>query len=183
MTESNLINELADVVQSSRLRALIRYWLEKRAGRRMPSRAEVDPVEIPRLLPIALVADVRTEPARIRLVGSEATLLYGAEMRGRTIDAFDFGGFTKTWAETFALVARSGVPAAANGSYSLDVRSLAIEVVLLPLADKGTGTELILGGLHIKNLVPDCRPARRPIIYVLPLASWGTGTRDRRDIC
>jgi len=183
MAESNEINEMAEVIQSPRLRALIRYWHEKRGRRPMPSRSDIDPVEIPRLLPIALIADARANPTRIRLIGTETTLFCGREMRGKSVDAFDFGRFTPAWTETFALVARSGIPAAASGSYSDDMRSYAAEMVLLPLSDKDEGVALIFGGLHIRTILPGSEPTKRPVIYVLPFAAASTAATDRRGAC
>lgn len=179
MVESKEINEMVEIVQNPRLRALIRYWHEKRGDRSMPSRSDIDPVEIPRLLPVALIADGRTRPARIRLIGTEATLHCGAEMRGQPVDAFDFGRFTPTWTEAFALVARSGIPVAASGSYFDGVRSHVIEIVLMPLSDESGGAGLIFGGLHIKAVLPDSQPASRPVIYALPFAAVAS-TADRR---
>lgn len=48
------------------------YWLSKRGGRSMPSREDLDPVEIPRLLPNILLLDVTHEPLDFcyRLIGT-----------------------------------------------------------------------------------------------------------------
>ena len=39
-----------------RVRAIYRYWDGKRNGRLMPSRADLDPVDIPKLLPDAYLS-------------------------------------------------------------------------------------------------------------------------------
>lgn len=56
-----------------------RYWRSKRRGDRLPSRADIDPAEIKRLLPSIVLLDVEREPfrVRIRLVGTRT-----AEFRG-----------------------------------------------------------------------------------------------------
>src|SRR5690349_8079353 len=49
------------------------YWNAKRLGRRIPERADFDPVlEIPKLLPNIILIDVQLQPMdfRFRLVGS-----------------------------------------------------------------------------------------------------------------
>lgn len=48
------------------------YWQSKRHGRRMPSRADLDPCDIPRLLPNILLLDVTYQPLnfRYRLIGT-----------------------------------------------------------------------------------------------------------------
>ena len=45
-------------ITDARLRALYEYWMEKRGDRAMPARADIDPTEIPDLLPIVGLADV-----------------------------------------------------------------------------------------------------------------------------
>src|ERR1044072_4742557 len=48
------------------------YWDSKRRGRRMPARADLDPTEMPRLLPHLALLDIERSPLRFRyrLVGS-----------------------------------------------------------------------------------------------------------------
>ena len=59
------------------------YWESKRRGRRFPARADIDPLEIPRLLPHVLLMErvpTRAAPGygwRYRLVGTGVATLYG----------------------------------------------------------------------------------------------------------
>ncbi len=135
----------------------------------MPARADIDPLEIPRLLPIVLIADAGAVPARMRLLGTEATEFYGREMRGRSIDAFNLGAFTPAWVKAFDLVTDTRHPTAAVGGYAQGARTCTIEAVLLPLSDQDGKFDLIFGGLHIRPVFWDRQPVRRPVIQVLPL--------------
>jgi hypothetical protein len=57
-----------------RLAAALAYWEGKRAGRRLPSRRDIDPLlEIPRLLPWVILVDVLKDPLdfRLRIIGQE----------------------------------------------------------------------------------------------------------------
>jgi len=49
------------------------YWRRKRAGRAMPSRRDVDPAEIAKILPHIFLLDVRQQPLdfRYRLIGTK----------------------------------------------------------------------------------------------------------------
>ena len=50
----------------------LKYWLNKKGARAMPSRRDLDPVEMPHLLPHVLLLDVMHEPLdfRYRLIGT-----------------------------------------------------------------------------------------------------------------
>jgi hypothetical protein len=72
-----------------RLDEFFRYWRRVRGDRPMPSRADVDPTEIPpRLLPNLFLTDVVDGGARFRyrLVGTEAVRVIGSDPTGRYVD-------------------------------------------------------------------------------------------------
>jgi hypothetical protein len=152
---SNLIpaDPIAEAVLSARLRALLRYWTEKSADRAMPFRHEIEPTEIPRLLPIALLADVTPAGARMRLLGSEATAAYGKEMRGATVAEIQFGDFTVPWLDAFFRVIQSGKPACAAGTYRRGNELCRIEAVLMPLTEDGSSVSQVFGGLLIRPIL------------------------------
>lgn len=115
----------------------------------MPSRQQIDPVEIPRLLPIVLIAERVAVDARIRLLGSEATNVYGREIRGKLVTEIAFGEFTPLWLKAFMRVIAIGLPTAAAGPFHRPDRHHNIEVVLLPLSDDGVSVSHIIGGLSM----------------------------------
>jgi hypothetical protein len=66
------IREAPSVIADERLRDGYAYWRRKAAGRKLPRRADIDPTEIPHLLPhIRLVDVVGPGWFRYRLVGTE----------------------------------------------------------------------------------------------------------------
>ena len=70
-----------------RLEEAYQYWRRKAAGRAMPTRADIDPVEIPRLLPgVMLVERVPGGRYRYRLIGTENTRAHGVNATGRFLD-------------------------------------------------------------------------------------------------
>jgi hypothetical protein len=149
MTENRNPFRSGDTLNNPRLRALLRYWNEKRGDKPMPARNAIDPLEIPRLLSVTLLADVVQPYPKIRLLGTDATTAYGAETRGWTIDRFQFGHFTSAWIEAFSIVTREHIPAAAAGSYMTGAQFSLIETVLLPLSDDVGSMTYIFGGLLI----------------------------------
>ena len=63
------------------------YWLRKRGARAMPSRADIDPNEIKRVLPHVLLVDVLgPHQYRYRLIGTECVIAHGINAAGLTLD-------------------------------------------------------------------------------------------------
>lgn len=139
-----------DGIKNARLQGILRYWNEKRGDRAMPSLRQIDPIEIPKLLPIILIADILPTSTRMRLLGTDSTNVYGHETRGRDVTEISLGDFSPFWQKAFALVRSAGKPALASGSYRNGQELLDAESVLVPLSDDGTTITHILGGLLIR---------------------------------
>jgi hypothetical protein len=70
-----------------RLEQAYLYWREKAAGRTMPSRNDIDPVDIPKLLPdVMLVERLDNGRYRYRLIGTENQTAHGLNATGRYLD-------------------------------------------------------------------------------------------------
>lgn len=70
-----------------RLEQAYLYWRGKAAGRAMPSRADIDPTDIPKLLPdVMLVERLENGRYRYRLIGTENALAHGVNATGRFLD-------------------------------------------------------------------------------------------------
>jgi hypothetical protein len=65
---------------------LYAYWDRKRAGRSMPARADIQPVEIAALMPQVFIVDVGGDGRLVyRLFGTALVALFGREMTGRPV--------------------------------------------------------------------------------------------------
>ena len=61
-------------ISDTRLTAVFDYWRGKSTGLRLPRRRDIDPVDIPKLLPILMVVEVLPSGRyRYRLIGTEMT--------------------------------------------------------------------------------------------------------------
>jgi len=181
MSDLNAAEPIAETVRSARLRALLRYWTDKSAGRAMPFRRQIEPTEIPRLLPIALLADVTASGARIRLLGSEATNAYGKEMRGLGVADIQFGDFTVPWLDAFFRVIESGKPAFAVGPYRRGTELCRIQTILMPLTEDGSSISHIFGGLLIDSILSGGTIGQDSIRdFSMPLAGTTSGGADSR---
>lgn len=172
------VEPMYEIVASVRLRALVRYWNSKRAERPMPPRTAIDPIEIPRILPIVLLADATQEGPRMRLLGTEATGAYGQETRGKLVREIQFGEFDVFWQGAFDEVVRSAAPAFAAGTYRRGTELCSIETVLMPLTDNGIAVSQIFGGLVIRPVAHDGMAAQEPRrVFTMPYPGGFDGRR------
>jgi PAS domain-containing protein len=75
-----------NVITDARLLAGYQYWRRKAAGRGMPCRADIDPAEIPALLPhVRLVDVIGPGRYRYRLVGTAVQELHRVNPTGRFV--------------------------------------------------------------------------------------------------
>jgi hypothetical protein len=149
------IDLLDCAARDPRLQRLLAYWKEKSGAGLMPRREQIDPVEIPSLLPFALMTEVTPAGTKMRLLGTSATIAYGQETRGKLVSDLQFGEFTSRWAEAFREVVESALPVSAAGSFHNGASLLCdIEILLLPLSDNGSTVTHILGGLIIVPKAP-----------------------------
>jgi hypothetical protein len=76
---------------SARVRQLRDYWDSKRGGRMAPARSDIDPTEIKSLLPHLLIAEVFSDPLRVRfrLAGTRVCEAFGFNIAGRWLEELD----------------------------------------------------------------------------------------------
>ncbi len=135
-----------------RLRTLHDYWSAKRRGRRMPARPDIDPVEIPRLLPHLMLVSVSGEPPgfRFRLVGTEIVARYGAELTGRALDEVDLGTALGSVRSQYEETVRDTAPTYCR--HAIETKGgkyQRYERLLLPLSRDGTHVDMLLGGIYL----------------------------------
>jgi hypothetical protein len=71
----------------SRLDDAYRYWRGKAASRALPRRADIDPTEIPKLLPDVMLVERHDDGRyRYRLIGTENAAAHGVNATGRFLD-------------------------------------------------------------------------------------------------
>ncbi len=79
-----------DDLPNSILQNIYQYWLDMKGERSMPSRADLNPVEIVKLLPHISLVDVEHETGRykMRLIGTETVKAMGLDVTGKYLDEF-----------------------------------------------------------------------------------------------
>ena len=90
------------------LRQFLQYWAERRGDRRCPDKGDIDPVDIPELIPDLVLYDAPDIGGtfRYRLAGERATRLLGREVRGLTHRELHEGGTSPDVAREVARVER-----------------------------------------------------------------------------
>ncbi len=155
------------VIADARLRELLEYWRSKRASRRMPARADIDPIDIPTLLPIVGLVDVLDGGARFRfrLLGTEVVDAAGYNPTGRYLDqALPDSGYSDYLIGLFREVVRARRPL--YGESDLlggDRVERHVRRLLMPLSRYGETVDMVFGGQVViatsKNAAPR---AKRP---------------------
>lgn len=87
MTTISEANPATSPISDGRLQDGYGYWRRKAADRRMPSRHDIDPTDIPKLLPHVMLVDVVDGGRyRYRLIGTENERAHGLNATGRFLD-------------------------------------------------------------------------------------------------
>lgn len=79
----------------------------------MPSRGDINPRDIPRLLPFVSLIEVEREPVRyrVRLAGTRLFDFYNGEITGKYVDELEWGAQRDYWISSYRRVADAALPA------------------------------------------------------------------------
>jgi hypothetical protein len=141
-------------LQAERLRIAYGYWLGKRQGRLMPCRSDIDPVEIPALLPYVMLIDVIGHPLdfRYRLIGTAARNIMRRDYTGLLFSEIAGKGEGSVLWHGCELVVRSKAPVSMSPPYvGAEPGLKECENVLLPLSDDRIGVTMILKVISFKR--------------------------------
>jgi hypothetical protein len=133
-----------------KLRRLYEYWETKRGARAMPSRADLDPIEMTFVIGNIILVDVIDgEPLRfrIRLHGTNLSQRVGYELTGKMLDDLPVNEFRQLAHESFTRVATSGEPIHGRRDRVIDGRFARYETVIMPLSGDGKSVDRLLVGL------------------------------------
>jgi len=142
-------------IASPRLQALYAYWNKQRAGRPMPSRADFDPIDIPRLLPNLLLMDVEpgTGRLKVRVAGTTVVEMYGSDYTGRYLDEIEFGDRRAAVLHDYTTCVETRQPYVSEHSFWTDRQvTYRVERVILPLSDDGERVSHLVAGLEFDTV-------------------------------
>lgn len=131
----------------------------------MPARGDIEPADIPRLLPALVIAEVEPSPLRfrMRLVGTEVVTMCGCDITGLYLDEIGPDAIQDTLTADFTEVVSERRPTYRRRRYwSKDTRFLSYERLLMPLGDAGVISHLIACIDEIPSAPDDLSPATSP---------------------
>jgi len=140
-------------IRDERLRRAFLYWQERRGERAAPSRADLDPTDIPSLLPHLMLVEVGagSEQLRYRLVGTEVERNFGIPMTGRYIGEVMRGRYLDFIRGLYRQVIDHCIPIYSENTFSdpdsrafLQGWPLRTARVMLPLASDGATVDMIM---------------------------------------
>lgn len=134
--------------QSPLLVDLHSFWREKSAGRPMPRRADIDPVD-PALRPhlgfVVLTDVLEAERFRFRLIGSALTAAVGRDSTGKYLDEVYSPDDYQYMVAAYRWVVAHRAPLRITGNLHHENRSwLDMESIDLPLSSDGCAVDMIM---------------------------------------
>jgi hypothetical protein len=126
------------------------YWQAKRQGRAMPAPNDIDPAEIPKLLPyMTLIEVLHEEPVDYvyRIEGEAVRLAFGFRRMGERLSAIEdrLGAAYPGFRDRLETVRFSREPLAHSSMMTqLRHKLFVMETVLLPLSRSGEGVDRIM---------------------------------------
>ena len=144
----------APAIEDPRLAGLFAYWLARRRDRPMPEFGDIDPIDIPNLLPFLWIHDhdPATDRFRCRLMGEAARSAYDAKVTGRDVEDIISSAAYPVVAERYRAVL--SIPAVGHGIGRIYGHTIGRvgdgERLYLPLGDDQGRSRMILGATVYK---------------------------------
>ena len=140
-------------------RQLYDYWLSRGEGKTMPSRADINPADIPRLLPFVSLVDIdrNLEQSRVRLAGTRLRDVFDREITGSCLEELDLGESRDYWMAAYRHTALDGKPTQGivRGP-RVNKEHLVQYWLRLPLAaNDGSGVRMVLGLDSFLSIIED----------------------------
>ncbi|WP_374649754.1 PAS domain-containing protein [Dongia sp.] len=128
------------------IRLVFDYWQRKCAGRRMPSRADIDPGDLRRFLPQITLVDVVDDTRRYvyRLVGTREVELRGYDPTGKAVAEAFFASSAEEAIRYYDAVSKTQAPRYVADPFQAVDRFIGEEDLFLPLSNDGETVNMIM---------------------------------------
>jgi len=147
------------------LAELYRYWSDCRGERFAPARGDIDPVDIPHLLPHVALSEVggggRRLRFRYRLAGTQIEERFGCPLTNRYLDELKHGQYLDYIVALYERIIAEQVPIYSKNSFSDgDQNTLWAKHLMLPLSEDGIEVTMVLAGI----VYVDSHPSHRTTV-------------------
>lgn len=134
------------LIQSKHVHELAGYWCGKLAGRAMPARSDIEPMEMRPWLPFVALSEVAadTRAIRFRLGGEAICDSYRCNVAGRLLADLNPPGGVASWLAAFDRVVAGVSPVVGLLRASLSGGDRVVEWALLPLSYDGRTVHHVL---------------------------------------
>ena len=139
---------------SDRIKRAYSYWQSKCDSRHMPSRADIDPTDIPDLLPHVTLVDVVADARRFvyRLVGTSEVDARGRDPTGLSVAEAYFGPTPESAVDNYVTVSETRQPVFERADFTTqNGRYIDEEALFLPLSSDGAKVDMILVVARVKD--------------------------------
>jgi hypothetical protein len=139
--------EFRDGIEHPDLRTLYDYWNERRRGRRWPSRADINPLELKFALGNMSLVDVtRSSPPRFtfRLAGILLSQRIGQDLTGKTVNDIPDPAYRAEVAAIYGAMVEKGEPTLSLAERVFDGQPRRFETLRLPLSDDGEEVTMLV---------------------------------------
>jgi hypothetical protein len=161
---------IVEALDEPLLAELYQYWSERRAGRSLPARADIDPVDIPHLLPHIALTEIVSPPDgdeprfRYRLAGTEIEERFGCPLTNRFLDELKEGDYLTYIQSLYRKLMTGMAPVYAESSFEAgDSNTLIAKRLMLPLSDDQDTVNMVLSGVVYRDSDPLHRATVQPV--------------------
>lgn len=127
--------------------------MHKTAAKRLPRRTDIDPTEIPSLLPHIVLIDVLGSPQRFRfrLIGTHITEASGEDNTGHDLQGLPRGSFLP-WLPAICerCVAERKLQEVWGDLHWAGQRHTHLEAFYMPMSSDGEAIDMICGGVYLR---------------------------------
>ncbi len=136
-------------IQSEVLRRLLAHWDRMRGARRMPARADFDPLDARYALGFLSLIEVRREPLRFyfRLDGTRQVDLFGVDCTRRYLDEAMPADHAAMAVESYRDVVECRMPRHHARKIRFHERIIDYEVLILPFSEDGEQVNILMTGI------------------------------------
>jgi len=161
-----------DPLDEPLLAELYAYWEQRRGERIAPARRDIDPIDIPHLLPHIALTEIVSEGEgqkprfRYRLAGTQIEKRFGCSLTNRFLDELKQGSYLEFIEGLYTRLIDEKVPVYSENSFEADnATTLLAKRLMLPLSDDGDTVNMVLAGLVYIDSDPHQRTTELPFLH------------------
>ncbi len=155
-------------IASHRLREVYAYWRSKIADGRLPARAAIDPLDIPRLLPFLFLVDVERDPQRFRfrLIGTQICTWAGRDLTGIYTDEERYGARGPEISREYGAIVRRRQAMYREQKAKRPERDFMFyQKIILPMSSGGRHVDMLLCATDALAPTPALRAGEYRVIW------------------